>query len=76
LEPFHDHVFLERHLEPWCPEKGPVRHFMELVCVGLQKNPYISLEKKLGHIQWFKDYFEDEDTKDILKLSGALEMQE
>jgi len=49
---------------------------MELVCVGLQRNPYITLEKKLGHIQWFREYFEDQDKQDILKLSGAIEMQE
>jgi hypothetical protein len=24
-DPFHQHVFLEHHLEPWCPSVGPVR---------------------------------------------------
>ena len=73
LEPFHEHVFLERHLEPWCPPKGPIRHFMELVCVGLQKNPYMTVEKKLGHINWFKDYFEQENRQEILQLAGSIE---
>lgn len=39
---FTEHILLEQHLEPWCPTGGPIRHFMELVCVGLGKNPYIS----------------------------------
>lgn len=54
---FTEHVFLEKHLEPWCPQKGPVRHFMELVCVGLSKNPYMTVQTKKDHIEWYKDYF-------------------
>ncbi|XP_037080788.1 28S ribosomal protein S31, mitochondrial-like [Pollicipes pollicipes] len=54
---FHEHVFLERHLEPWCPQRGPLRHFMELVCVALGKNPWLSVEEKREHIVWFRDYF-------------------
>ena len=73
MEPFHAHVFLEHHLEPWCPKRGPIRHFMELVCVGLSKNPYISAEKKLDHINWYKDYFEQPDHSEILRLSGAMD---
>jgi len=73
LEPFHQHVFLEHHLEPWCPAKGPLRHFMELVCVGLSKNSHISAAKKTEHIQWYRDYFEKPEHKDILKASGAYE---
>ena len=49
LEPFHEHVFLKHHIEDWCPTTGPVRHFMEVVCVGLQRNPYITVEKKVSH---------------------------
>lgn len=48
---FHEHVFLERHLSDWCPKRGPVRHFMELVCTGLSKNPYLTVERKKAHIQ-------------------------
>jgi small subunit ribosomal protein S31 len=67
---FTEHVFLEHHLEPWCPEKGPVRHFMELVCVGLSKNPYITLQMKLEHINWFRDYFDKK--RQILQDTGAV----
>uniref|UniRef100_A0A182QVY6 Small ribosomal subunit protein mS31 n=1 Tax=Anopheles farauti TaxID=69004 RepID=A0A182QVY6_9DIPT len=63
--PFTEHIFLEEHLEPWCPTKGPVRHFMELVCVGLSKNHYITAQEKREHIHWFRDYFEQK--KDLLK---------
>lgn len=54
---FTEHIFLEQHLESWCPTKGPVRHFMELVCVGLSKNPYYTVAQKKEHIEWFRDYF-------------------
>ncbi|TDG43415.1 hypothetical protein AWZ03_010185 [Drosophila navojoa] len=62
---FSEHIFLEQHLEGWCPNKGPIRHFMELVCVGLSKNPYVTAQEKKEHILWFRDYFEAK--KDILK---------
>uniref|UniRef100_A0A182N2S8 Small ribosomal subunit protein mS31 n=1 Tax=Anopheles dirus TaxID=7168 RepID=A0A182N2S8_9DIPT len=63
--PFTEHVFLEEQLEPWCPTKGPIRHFMELVCVGLSKNHYITAQEKREHINWFREYFEQK--KDLLK---------
>ncbi|XP_049547428.1 28S ribosomal protein S31, mitochondrial [Anopheles darlingi] len=63
--PFTEHVFLEEHLEPWCPKRGPIRHFMELVCVGLSKNHYITAQEKRDHIAWYRDYFEQK--KDLLK---------
>lgn len=34
---FQEHMFLEHHLERWCPWRGPIRHFME------------SLEEPLPH---------------------------
>lgn len=71
LEPFYEHVFLEHHLEGWCPQRGPLRHFMDLVCLGLSKNPYISAPKKVEHINWYRDYFEKPEHKEILKASGA-----
>lgn len=49
---FSEHILLEQHLEHWCPKKGPIRHYMELVCVGLAKNPYISATEKKDHILW------------------------
>jgi len=45
--------------------KGPIRHFMELVCVGLSKNPYLTAQEKKDHIFWFRDYFQAK--KDILR---------
>ncbi|CAG0922716.1 unnamed protein product [Notodromas monacha] len=54
---FEEHVFLEEHLEPWCPESGPVRTFMELVCYGLSMNPWMSVSYKKQTILWYKDYF-------------------
>ncbi|CAH1404122.1 unnamed protein product [Nezara viridula] len=54
---FTEHIFLENHLEDWCPEKGPIRHFMELVCVGLSRNHWITAEEKKQHILWYRDYF-------------------
>ncbi|KAH8274549.1 hypothetical protein KR044_010099, partial [Drosophila immigrans] len=62
---FSEHIFLDQHLEGWCPSRGPIRHFMELVCVGLSKNPYVTAQEKQEHILWFRDYFEAK--KDILK---------
>lgn len=54
---FHEHVFLEQHLEEGFPRQGPVRHFMELVVTGLSKNPYLTVQQKKDHIFWFRDYF-------------------
>lgn len=59
---FTDHIFTEQYLEDWCPKKGPVRNFMELVCVGLSKNPYLSIDEKKEHINWFRNYFEEKKT--------------
>ncbi|TKR65498.1 hypothetical protein L596_025894 [Steinernema carpocapsae] len=50
---FQDHIFLERFLaKAKLPKTGPVAHFMELVCVGLSKNPHMTAAKKREHIQW------------------------
>lgn len=43
---------------------------MELVCVGLSKNPYLTVEAKIEHIEWFKNYFEEK--KKLLKEVGAI----
>ncbi|XP_026319337.1 28S ribosomal protein S31, mitochondrial [Hyposmocoma kahamanoa] len=66
---FSEHIFLDSHLESWCPKKGPIRHFMELVCVGLSKNPFYTVKEKKDHIMWYKEYFEAK--KDILVEVGA-----
>ncbi|XP_022670762.1 28S ribosomal protein S31, mitochondrial-like [Varroa destructor] len=55
---FEDHVFLEHLIEDDAAfPHGPVREFMELVCVGLSKNPYITVERKHACIEWYRDYF-------------------
>ncbi|XP_059051129.1 small ribosomal subunit protein mS31 [Achroia grisella] len=70
---FSEHVFLDVHLEGWCPKKGPIRHFMELVCVGLSKNAFYTVKEKKDHIMWYKEYFESK--KDILTEVGVWELQ-
>ncbi|XP_066941853.1 small ribosomal subunit protein mS31 [Macrobrachium rosenbergii] len=67
---FHEHIFLEHHLEGWCPKRGPVRNFMELVCTGLSKNPHLTVERKKRHIMWYKNYFESK--QEVLKEAGAV----
>lgn len=41
------------------PKTGPIAHFMELVCVGLSKNPYMTVGKKRDHLKWFVKYFDN-----------------
>lgn len=48
---------MERHIESWCPKSGPVRTFMELICVGLSKNAFLTVEEKKAHIAFFEHYF-------------------
>lgn len=66
--PFHEHVFLEKHLESF-PRQGPVRHFMELVITGLAKNHHLTVQQKQEHIAWFRDYFQQKDN--VLKEAEA-----
>ncbi|XP_046959317.1 28S ribosomal protein S31, mitochondrial [Vanessa cardui] len=70
---FSEHIFLDAHLEGWCPTKGPIRHFMELVCVGLSKNAFYTVKEKRDHIMWYKEYFESK--QDILTDIGVWETQ-
>uniref|UniRef100_A0A915AQE1 Small ribosomal subunit protein mS31 n=2 Tax=Parascaris univalens TaxID=6257 RepID=A0A915AQE1_PARUN len=66
---FHEHIFLERTLSQYkLPKTGPIAHFMELVCVGLSKNPYMTAEKKQSHIRWFANYFDEKKTAEIERL--------
>ncbi|XP_034034494.1 28S ribosomal protein S31, mitochondrial [Thalassophryne amazonica] len=67
--PFHEHVFLEKHLEEGFPSQGPVRHFMELVVAGLSRNPYLTVQQKKEHILWFREYFKQKD--DIINEAEA-----
>lgn len=70
---FAEHVFLEPLIDEWCPKKGPIRHFMELVCVGLSKNPFLSVEEKKDHINWFRQYFYEKNQ--LLNEVGAFEIK-
>lgn len=70
---FAEHVFLEPLIDEWCPKKGPIRHFMELVCVGLSKNPFLSIEEKKDHINWFRQYFYEKNQ--LLNEIGAFEIK-
>jgi len=56
---FHEHVFLEPLIDDRFPSSGPVRHFMELVAVGLSKSPYLTVAEKHAHIAWYAEYFKD-----------------
>jgi len=73
MDSFIEHVFLERHVESWCPQSGPLRDFMEAVCTTLSKNAFMTVEKKLEYIDWFRDYFDQPHQKEILEISGALD---
>uniref|UniRef100_A0A915DUX9 Small ribosomal subunit protein mS31 n=1 Tax=Ditylenchus dipsaci TaxID=166011 RepID=A0A915DUX9_9BILA len=58
---FAKHVFLEPEWEKHgVPRSKSVDHFMELVLVGLSKNPYMSAEKKQDHVKWFAKCFKEE----------------
>uniref|UniRef100_A0A8D3AUJ3 Small ribosomal subunit protein mS31 n=1 Tax=Scophthalmus maximus TaxID=52904 RepID=A0A8D3AUJ3_SCOMX len=59
--PFHEHIFLDKHLKEGFPSQGPVRHFMELVVAGLSRNPYLTVQQKREHISWFRDYFQQKE---------------
>jgi small subunit ribosomal protein S31 len=56
---FHEHVFVEQYIDDRFPARGPIRHFMELVAVGLSKNPYFTATEKREHISWYAEYFKD-----------------
>ncbi|VVC95229.1 unnamed protein product [Leptidea sinapis] len=70
---FSEHVFLDSHLEDWCPTRGPIRHFMELVCVGLSKNAFYTIQEKRDHIMWYKEYFMSK--KDLLSEVGVWDVK-
>uniref|UniRef100_A0A0R3RT51 Small ribosomal subunit protein mS31 n=1 Tax=Elaeophora elaphi TaxID=1147741 RepID=A0A0R3RT51_9BILA len=72
---FYDHIFLDKYLAQYSlPEEGPVARFMELVCIGLSKNPYMSIKKKHAHLDWFANYFKEkaEEIKRIQESAGML----
>ncbi|VBB26428.1 unnamed protein product, partial [Acanthocheilonema viteae] len=71
---FYDHIFLDKYLAQYnLPEEGPVAQFMELVCIGLSKNPYMSIKKKHAHLDWFANYFKEkaEEIRRIQESAGV-----
>lgn len=71
---FEQHVFLDQALESWCPKNGPVRIFMELVCNGLSKNPYLTVKQKHEHIEWYQNYFDEK--KEVLERMVVQQKQQ
>ncbi|KAI1729496.1 mitochondrial 28S ribosomal protein s31 domain-containing protein [Ditylenchus destructor] len=58
---FVDHVLLDRYwAEHRVPKNTAVEQFMELVLVGLSKNPHMTIQKKQRHINWFANFFKTE----------------
>ena len=56
---FHEHVFIEQLIDDRFPSRGPIRHFMDLVAVGLSNNPYFTVDEKRAHVDWYAEYFKD-----------------
>jgi hypothetical protein len=66
---FMDHIFLEPYLSKHnLPKTGPIAHFMELVCVGLSKNPFMTVSKKREHLDAFAQYFNPKQVEKINEL--------
>ncbi|CAH8636357.1 unnamed protein product [Schistosoma bovis] len=61
--PFYEHVFLENHLNKEHLKCKPLASFLELVCTGLSKNPYFSVDDKKQHLEWFTQFFDDKITR-------------
>lgn len=57
--PFHEHVFLKKHVDQRLLNCRPLATFMDLVCHGLAQNPHFTVEQKLEHLRWYASYFED-----------------
>lgn len=54
--PFEEHVFLEDHLEDF-PKTQYVQSFMKTVTSGLARNHWMSVDRKLEVINFYKDFF-------------------
>jgi small subunit ribosomal protein S31 len=54
FERFEGHTFIGKYLSnALIPMKGPIRHFIQMVVIGLSNNPcYTPIEKK-KHIDWY-----------------------
>lgn len=47
---------------------------MELICIGLSKNPYLTVQEKREHIEWYRNYF-DEKSHILQKVTEQNELQ-
>lgn len=65
--PFEEHVFLEHLLEDF-PQHDYIRQFMGLICSGLARNHWMTVERKHEIIKFYKDYFEEH--KELYKTAG------
>jgi small subunit ribosomal protein S31 len=52
------------------PNEGPLGLFFESACNGLSQNPFISVDEKLEHLEWFRQYFNKYE-KDLLNLDAV-----
>ncbi|XP_022089991.1 28S ribosomal protein S31, mitochondrial-like [Acanthaster planci] len=75
--PFHEHIFFDHLLED-LPQIEPIQNFMELVCVGLGQNPYLTVQQKHDHILWFKTYFKEREDviREAMEADRAAEARE
>lgn len=72
--PFYEHIYMDDLLDDeTLPQVGPVREFLELVVVSLSKTPFISVERKRLHFEWFKQYLLQ--NKDILVRAGIYDVK-
>lgn len=55
---FSQHLFLDRNVSACSVKDGAFKHFMELICVGLSKNSYLTVKEKEANILWFENYFQ------------------
>ena len=67
--PWEDLVFLDKHLEG-LPRDGPLGLFFEAAADGLSQNPFISLDEKLEHLEWFRQYFVKYE-EDLLNMDAV-----
>lgn len=66
--PFEDHIFLDQHLKGFSDDER-IQSFMQLVIMGLSKNPYITVERKVRVIDFYKNYFDSK--RELYKQSGV-----
>jgi small subunit ribosomal protein S31 len=71
--PFHEHIFLDHWMKD-IPRRSAIGQFLEVMCLALSKNPYITVERKKETFDWFLKYFKEHE--DILLRTGAISTPE